>query len=255
VFANGNGTIEGIGSVNSGALVTTGPINESTTFKLIVTNNIGVKAESTVTVAPATTCTGAYAPTGTSNPLIDDFEHTNALVPPHEGRMGYWRDSNGGYCTTSSANGGYSFMLPSIPGVNITDRAGRSSGTGCVQGWSGGLLLFKFANYWNNGSYTKCTSYDASKYTGVKFQARGSGAFLRFGVETTQNTDANSAKYNFSVTNEWQWYEVRWNQLKQENWGYIYPGALDPSRIVTMAWISIDPNYDFSIDNISFISN
>jgi uncharacterized membrane protein YgcG len=207
----------------------------------------------------ATTLTGLCAPVG-NDPLIDNFEDGNKLIGAFEQRLGYWFGFHAG-STCSATPPTDTTFVPSTPNPsNGSIYAGRTLGTGCTSSagdWSGGGLGFAFAYSYSNGTSNICANgYNASKYTGIAFDARGSGT-LRFEVASILNTNENFFGYDFTVGSSWARYTIRWSQLTQNtSWPVgIISGPLNPALFWKFQWLSKSATYDFSLDNVSFISN
>ncbi|MGC4070655.1 MAG: carbohydrate binding domain-containing protein [Polyangiaceae bacterium] len=129
-----------------------------------------------------------------------------------------------------------------------------TSGSACDAGsWAGGGIGVLLLSRRTSDTAVECMPYDASRYTGIAFDARGSGT-LRIEVASTQNNDEDFAGYEFTVSDSWSRYEVRWLQMTQGGWGTSI-GGLNAGRIWKVQWLSKTANFSFAIDNVTFLTN
>ncbi len=68
-----------------------------------------------------------------------------------------------------------------------------------------------------------------ARATGVKFRAKGDGKVYRLQLLLTSVQDYNEYSFEFSPGANWQQFEVRFDQLKQANWGKQV--SWDPEKI------------------------
>lgn len=248
---SGTGSTTGTGGV-TGAGGSTGTGGASSNGGTVSAG--GSSSTSTTSVV----LSGSCAPGVTDNdPVFEDFEDGNKILASHEGRLGVWFGFRAGTTCTASPPTNDTFLpTASFSPSNGSLFVGNTWGSGCESDWSGGGLGVIFLSNYVNGVETQCTSYNLSKYTGISFDARGTGT-ARFEVASTQNTNENFAGYEFAVSDSWSRYTIRWNQLTQNtSWNEgILTEPLNPALLWKLQWLMKSASYSFSIDNISFISN
>ncbi|MGE5783009.1 MAG: hypothetical protein ACM3ZE_00395, partial [Myxococcales bacterium] len=130
---------------------------------------------------------------------------------------------------------------------------GHAQGTGCTQSdWSGGGIGFTFSSSSLNGVETVCANYDASAYTGIGFDAKGSGE-IRAEICTSDVTDSDchGAFVVLSSIN-WTHFDLRWPTLTQ-NGGAAKP--FNKAHLKKIQFLAKAQNYNFDIDNVSFLNN
>jgi endoglucanase len=187
-------------------------------------------------------------PTG----LIDDAEDKDNQVVKSEGREGYWFtfvDTEG---STIAPKGEFTMAEGGPPGSKYAARAKghlAASGKSLYAG-----LGFAFTS--------PKSPYDASKYKGVSFWAKGPGK-IRFkapDVNTTPEGDKCSDCYNdFGVelylSDQWTRYTIPFEKLAQQpGWGDRTP-AVAKDALFALQWQYSTPNtdYDIWIDNIELV--
>jgi hypothetical protein len=180
-------------------------------------------------------------------PLIDDFEDGDDSLTPLEDRSGLWR-----WVRETDARGTAPALLP-IPRVGGTRKnqlALHVKGALLVD-W-GATVEFTFA--------PGC--YDASRYRGLAFDARGPGRIYvaprevhtipvdEGGTCEEECHNPHVAKVHLSET--WQSHTVLWEDVRQRGAGR--PG-LDPTRLHSLAFLirPEDTPYDVWIDDVRFV--
>ncbi len=196
--------------------------------------------------------TGSCTPAGASDPRIENFEDHNKVVGSFEQRLGVWYGFHAGTCTVSPPTNDTFVPLPS-PG-NGSAYAGYTSGSGCDAGnWQGGGIGFSFLSGYANNVETACQNYDASKYSGISFQAQGSGE-IRVEVCTTDvetGSEVNCHGAYFTISGTWTTYSVLWSGLAQRpGWGTT--ATFNRVHLRKIQFLSLSPNYSFAVDNIAF---
>lgn len=184
--------------------------------------------------------------------LIDDLEDGDSQITKKEGREGYWftfADKEG---STVFPKGDFK---PEAGGPNGSTHAARFHGKMATAGKSLYVGMgFSFLN--------PKGSYDASKYKGISFWAKGPGK-VRFevpDVDTQPEGDKCSDCYNnFGVelylTDQWVRYTVPFERLAQQpGWGDPAPGV-DAKELFGVQWQFKSPgvDYDIWIDDIEFV--
>lgn len=180
-------------------------------------------------------------------PLIDDFEDGDDAIAPFEARVGLWR-----WVRDTDAPGTAPALLP-IPRPDATPSnqlAVRVKGARLLD-W-GAAVEFTF----------RPACYDASKYRGVAFDARGPGRFYVAPRETSVIPKKHGGRCEKDCHNphvlkidlgpEWRTYEVRWADVSQRGAGMP---PLDPAKINSLAFLirPEDTPYDVWIDSVRFL--
>ena len=180
------------------------------------------------------------------SPLIDDFEDGDDAVLPLERRAGFWR-----WARETDAAGSAPALLPiPRPGATPTNQlALRVKGAKLVD-W-GATVEFAF----------EPSCYDASKYSGIAFEARGPGRIYvapreagvipvdKGGTCKRDCYNPHTAKVDLDGT--FRTYVVRWADVSQRGFG---KPPLDPQRLNSVAFMirPEDTPYDLWIDAVRF---
>jgi hypothetical protein len=184
-----------------------------------------------------------------NEPLIDDFEDGDDAIRPLEGRAGFWR-----WAREIDAPGTAPALIP-VPRPDAT-RANR-----LAQHVKGGLLVDWGATVEFN---FRPACYDASKYVGVSFQARGPGRIYfapreRAVIPVAEGGSCQADCYNPHVAkvdleNTWRTYQLRWSDLRQRGIG---KPALDPRHLHSLAFMirPEDTPYDVWVDDLRFLQH
>ena len=180
-------------------------------------------------------------------PLIDDFEDGDDAIQPLEGRVGFWR-----WAREIDQPGTAPALIP-VPRPEATraNRLAEHVKGGQLVDW-GATVEFNF----------RPACYDASKYIGVTFQARGPGRLYVAPREASVIPVAEGGScdhdcYNPHVSkvdlnSVWHVYQVRWSDLRQRGIGK--PG-LDPRHLHSLAFLirPEDTPYDLWLDDVRFL--
>jgi len=191
-------------------------------------------------------CLSGLAAAG-NEPLIDDFEDGDDAVRPLEGRAGFWR-----WAREIDAPGTAPALIP-MP------RPDAARGNRLAQHVKGGLLVDWGATVEFN---FRPACYDASKYVGVSFQARGPGRIYfapreRSVIPPSEGGSCLTDCYNphvvkIELESTWRTYQVRFRDLRQRGIG---KPALDPRRLHSLAFLirPEDTPYDVWLDELRFL--
>lgn len=187
------------------------------------------------------------------NALIEDGEDGDNQVLKREGRGGYWYTFIDAYGSKLSPQ---PFKFES-PGRNGSKYAAHMSGKLApsapdVYPYAG--IAFSIAN--------PKGPYDASRYKGISFWAKGPGK-VRFEIPDGYTspdggwcTDCyNDFNLEIGLTSHWERYTVMFDWMAQRpNWGDRRPAiATDQLYAVEWEYSSPDRTFDVWIDDVSFI--
>jgi endoglucanase len=184
--------------------------------------------------------------------LVDDLEDGDSQIAKKEGREGYWFafvDTEG---STISPKDNF---VPEPRGANGSKLAARMRGKIAPSGkslYAG--MGFAFRN--------PKGKYDASKYKGISFWAKGPGK-IRFktpDVNTAPEGDKCSDCYNdfgveLMLSAEWTRYTIPFDRLAQQTgWGDQMP-EVAKNALFAVQWQFSTPGaeYDISIDDIKLV--
>jgi len=192
-------------------------------------------------------CRDAAVATG-SAPLIDDFEDGDDAVAPLDGRAGFWR-----WAREIDAPGTAPALIPlPRPDATHANRLALHVKGGQLVDW-GATVEFNF----------RPACYDAAKYAGIAFQARGPGriyvaprevSVIPIAEGGTCDRDCHNphvAKIDLDAA--WRVYQVRWADVRQRGMG---KPPLDPQRLNSIAFLirPEDTPYDVWLDDVRFIA-
>jgi hypothetical protein len=202
-------------------------------------------------VSPLAPCSPVSVGSG-HDLLIDDFEDGDTRLLVVDKRAGNWVAFNDGTGSMSPRMGA-AFPAARIPGGRGESHFGLHTHGGKFTKW-GAVLSVEL-------SPRRC--YDASKYAGIAFWARGK-AQLRVAVKMTQvvaeEFGGSCVKDCFDghgaervLTKDWQRYEVRWEELVQNGFGNVLP--FDPRSLfsIELAVPASRPAFDYWVDDVSFL--
>ncbi|HYP76061.1 MAG TPA: hypothetical protein VER12_08905 [Polyangiaceae bacterium] len=189
------------------------------------------------------------APASGSEPLIDDFEDGDDAILPLEGRLGFWR-----WPREIDAPGTAPALIP-VPRADASraNRFAQHVKGGQLVDW-GATIEFDF----------RPACYDASKYVGVSFQARGPGRIYfapreRSVIPIAEGGNCQADCHNPHVTkieldSTWRTYQVRWTEVRQRGIG---KPALDPRQLHSLAFLirPEDTPYDVWLDDVRFLQH
>jgi hypothetical protein len=191
-------------------------------------------------------CQNRAIATGKS-PLLDDFEDGDDTVAPLDGRGGFWR-----WARETDLPGTAPALLPVPRGDGLPhNRLAVHVKGGQLHDW-GATVELDFR--------PRC--YDAGRYAGVSFQARGPGRVYLAVREvqvipvaeggTCERDCHNPHVAKVELTGDFRSYQLRWSELRQR--GMDRP-PLDASRLHSIALLirPEDTPYDVWVDDVSFL--
>ena len=185
---------------------------------------------------------------GTGNlPSIDDFEDGDDAITSLDGRAGFWR-----WAREIDAPGTAPALIP-LPRPDATrgNRLALHVKGGQLEDW-GATVEFNF----------RPGCYDASKYAGISFQARGPGRIYVAPREvnvipiaeggTCDHDCHNPHVAKIDLDAAWHVYQVRWADVRQRGMGMP---PLDPQRLNSIAFLirPEDTPYDVWLDEVRFL--
>ncbi|HET9933204.1 MAG TPA: hypothetical protein VFQ35_21015 [Polyangiaceae bacterium] len=196
-----------------------------------------------------------------SEPLIDDFEDGDDAVLANEQRRGFWR-----WVRETDAPGTAPALLPIprpvtgtglLPGAALARAAGHNSlalhvAGGRLSDW-GAAIEFSF----------RPGCYDASRYAGIAFSARGPGRIYVAPREvsvipiaeggTCERECHNPHVQKVDLDPQFKNYEVRFEEVRQRGIG---KPPLDTKRLNSLAFLirPEDTPYDVWLDDVRFIT-
>lgn len=202
------------------------------------------------------------------NMLLDDLDDDDAAIHEVEGRIGAWFSYNDGTSDSQqpSPNG---VFTPSPGGAAGTDFYAGSKGDSYSE-WGAGFG-FDINNTGVDGPSGEGEKkpYDASKYTGIRFHAKGNVP-VRVGIlvwDVVENTYGggctppaeptlledcgDSHGKQISLTGDWKEYRIPFEGLRQGDWGL--PADFNPASITSIHFdIEKDVTFDVGIDQLGF---
>lgn len=187
--------------------------------------------------------------TGGPTIAIDDLEDGDTQILARDGRQGSWFAFDDGSAGTRSE-----------PSIAPGGAAGSSSAI-CIGGegfttWGGGIALDL-----NRPAATRAV-YDASRYTGISFWARGSSSFRAMVVDNYSDPAAAlcSGCYDhfqapFTPTEDWQRYTFSWKQLKQQGFGDVLPNVCASNVLALQFQWPPNAAFELCLDDVAFTTS
>lgn len=194
--------------------------------------------------------------------LIDDFEDNDNKIFKAFEREGWW------YTATDGTEGEKVFpekgtfkptALPEAQASKENEFAAHFSAEG-MKDW--GVTWGTTLKWTHDG--IKCP-FNASQFKGVKFRAKGPAEVMvkiNIPAITPPENDGTCKERCWDahtkivrIKEDWDEYEVRWDQLQQGGWGT--EARFDTTRLLTLNF-AVDPPrmpVDFWIDDLEFISD
>lgn len=181
------------------------------------------------------------------NPLLDDFEDGDDAVVPLEGRGGFWR-----WARETDSPGTAPALIPVPRGDGLPHNRLAVHVKGAQLNDWGATVELDFR--------PRC--YDAARYAGVTFQARGPGRVYLAAREvqvipvaeggTCERDCHNPHVAKIDLVDGFRTYQLRWRELRQRG---IDRPPLDPSRLHSIAFLirPEDTPYDVWVDDVSFL--
>ena len=221
-----------------------------------------------ITLVAGTGCAGGGegdpgTPIGPSD-LIDDLEDGDDAINETSGRMGGWYTFNDESPTGTQMPPGSGFTA-TAGGADGSAFAAATSGSG-FKVWGAGMG-FDLNNPAAVGMTGPRGQYDASRFTGIVFKAKGN-APITVSLEVVGVTPADrggtcvpSTKMGeecddlhgtlVDLTSDWKEYTVEFGKLRQGGWGKKVPFAATDVTAVLFQ-VNKDVSFDIAVDDVRF---
>jgi hypothetical protein len=185
---------------------------------------------------------------------IDDFEDGNNQLSLEAGRDGYWytaKDAMGSTLEMATQEGGAGGSEESMHISGNTVSGGDES-----KAWGASV----------GAMFAGKGTYDGSKYAGIVFKARATGAGnqVRFNIgDINTHLDGkicetcwNHFGKTLSLTTEWKEYRILFTDTRQmDGWGKPRPAAITPGKLYNLEFkIGPGQTFDISVDDVAFLS-
>jgi len=183
--------------------------------------------------------------------LIEDGEDNDTRILQRDGRGGYWYTSIDGNGSTMEPNGAFKMSSPGYGGSQYAAHMQGHMGSAGDSFWAS--IGF--------GLMDPQGPYDASRYAGITFWAKGP-AHIRFKVPDGYTAPAggrckdcyNDFGIELALTSNWERYSIPFAALAQQpNWGDPMP-QVTSSELFAIQWQFGTPGRDFDVwvDDIAF---
>jgi hypothetical protein len=181
------------------------------------------------------------------SPLLDDFEDGDDAVAALEGREGFWR-----WARETDFPGTAPALIPVPRGDGLPHNRLAVHVKGSQLNDWGATVELDFR--------PRC--YDAARYAGLTFEARGPGRVYLAAREvqvipvaeggTCERDCHNPHVTKVELTDGFRTYRVRWSELRQRG---IDRPPLDAGRLHSIAFLirPEDTPYDVWVDDVSFL--
>jgi len=182
-----------------------------------------------------------------SEPMIDDFEDGDDAIRPFEGRIGFWRWAR----EIDEPRSAPALIPVPRPDATRTNRLAQHVKGGQLLDW-GATVEVDF----------RPACYDASRYVGLSFQARGPGRIYVAARERAVIPIAEGGSCELDCHNphvakvelesSFRTYQIRWSELRQRGIG---KPPLDAQRLHSLAFLirAEDTPYDVWLDDVRFL--
>ncbi len=183
--------------------------------------------------------------------VVDDVEDGDGFIPKCDGRVGYWytftaAGSIDPPITPSGASATPTLIPSGMTHEGSSQWAMHVSGTGTDHGVLGIDIVHDGATY---------GVYDASRYTGVRFYAKGDGPIIMrvpstattykvYGGTCPSGCMGNGALVGLGAT--WQLFSVPFSALTGGT------GPFEQDKLTSIQFFPESPTFDFWIDDPTF---
>jgi hypothetical protein len=187
--------------------------------------------------------------------MIDDLEDNDDTILANDKRLGSWYTYHDDESTGAEQTPGTAFK-PTAGGAEDSKYAAATKGKGYKSYAGMGFDLN------NDGKTVK--AYDASKFKGISFLAKGN-VDLRVGIATSVTVTKDSGGtcsagadkcddthgVDVTVEKDWAKYDIPFAKIKQEGWGKAED--FDPATVLGISFsVPENASFDFAIDDIGF---
>jgi hypothetical protein len=202
-------------------------------------------------------------PTGPSD-LIDDLEDGDDAINETNGRLGGWYTFND-ESTTGTQMPPSSGFTTATGGADGSAFAAATSGSGFTV-WGAGMG-FDLNNPEAVGMTGPRAQYDASRFTGIAFKAKGNVPITVslevVGVTPTDRGGTCVPSMTMGeecddlhgtlvdLTPDWKEYAIEFGKLRQGGWGKKVPFAATDLTAVLFQ-VDMDMSFDFAVDDVGF---
>jgi len=213
-------------------------------------------ATTPTTEAKLAACNGKLVPAEDGS--VEDFEDGDSQIKQLAGRNGYWWTAHDELGSTFTLPQGQ--LAPSDGGAESTKAVHVTGKTAAGGSNAWGV---EFGTNWVNA---KGGLYDASKYAGLSFKAKATGATKSVRVslgDVNTHADAgvcktcwNHFRKDFQLTEDWQTHTLSFAELKQRpGWGDPSPPALTADKLVALSFaLEGGKDFDVWVDDIVLLS-
>jgi hypothetical protein len=187
--------------------------------------------------------------------MIDDLEDNDDTILANDKRLGSWYTYHDDESTGAEQTPGTAFK-PTAGGAEDSKYAAATKGKGYKSYAGMGFDLN------NDGKTVK--AYDASKFKGISFLAKGD-VDLRVGISTTATVNEKDGggctagddkcddTHGVDITTDKEWgkFDIPFAKIKQEGWGQA--AEFDPKTVLSVTFtVPENASFDFAIDDVGF---
>ena len=190
-----------------------------------------------------------------SSLTVDNFEDGDLTLDLANNLSGAWYVNNDGTGEQAPTPGqeAVGSLIADSGSPQSSAHALHTSGVG-FEGW-GAFAAARF-----NASQSRACRYDLSRYSGMRFEAKGSGS-LRVNLGTVETTplgdggecaSATCSDYGSSVLidTEWRSVDVPFAELTQPRWAEA--AAFEPAHALRISLWAERGDFDFWLDDLRF---
>jgi len=195
-------------------------------------------------------------------PLIDDFEDNTGVICLDEGRVGSWYSFNDGKGRQFPASSEGPIKPSLEPGSSNYALHTDYSHDASAESQDALVALVGVDLQYNGKKYGH---YDASRYNGISFLARGSSKSVKVRVNTVESTYVDFAgtcrdactpwSVPIEVTDTWQRFDVRFDTLTRD---VDAPSSVDTKTLTNIQFQFVNSYtkevVDLWVDDLTFLS-
>jgi hypothetical protein len=184
-------------------------------------------------------------------PLLEDWEQQDSMLLRVDGRSGNWLTFDDG---TAKQNVASSSQLVPSRIIGGRSRQGLHLSGGRFTDWG--------VTFGTDLATGAC--YDATAYDGIEFWAKGRAAIYvgvqvidvqspKFGGFCDGDECYNSHRKRIDLSQDWQRYAVRWDELRQLNPSERFELDTKRIRFLEFAVLPEDTPFDLWLDDVSLL--